>query len=242
MNRSPTVLILLAVSWLGGCGSTKKPDCLVDGCVGGKFCNPNTGVCLVDTSGTGGGSGAGGGTGGATCANCTGCCLNGVCKVGSAAAACGSGGTACDICSGQETCTAGICKLSCDNTTCPNGCCSQGACKPGIGDAECGSGGGPCSVCAATRECRSQTCVQVVSVTMRYQYISSGACPNAFCMLTQKMTPSAYEALLPSYPPPCVVTEPTASERLINCGPSCGTCSCAPPAYCKISQCSWTPP
>jgi hypothetical protein len=101
-----------------------------------------------------------------TRANCPGCCLGTVCRVGSTAQACGTGAGACSRCATGVGCANGSCQTpspACGPATCPTGCCQSGVCVPGTAAQACGSGGEACATCPGSApNCTANACTPPV--------------------------------------------------------------------------------
>jgi hypothetical protein len=92
--------------------------------------------------------------------NCQGCCVGGVCSMGTDPTSCGAGGNACAQCAQGQSCLSGACVTlsQCGPTLCA-GCCQNDVCFVGSDNATCGTGGGPCQSCAdAGNKCVGATC------------------------------------------------------------------------------------
>lgn len=184
------------------------------------------------------------------CGQCDGCCLNGACKAGSGHSACGTGGRACSVCNDFQICASGKCSIACDDTTCSGGCCQAGACKAGSALSACGHVGQACGACVANQECRNKACVDVVTVTIKYQwYSSSQPCPYSVCTTSRVMTPPQWNSIAGQYPidagvkPECIFSKPAAGQYLLDCASNyCSSCNCPVPAFCEEKSCSWSPP
>ncbi len=115
------VLVLLV-----GCGHAAPVDCNETGCKAGKWCNPNTGVC-VTPAGTGGGGGhasdSGGGTGGSA---------GGVGGGMSGSGGGGGGGVTSDIVAVRVLWDTRTCPNDCSDCFINPGIASPTADKPGI--------------------------------------------------------------------------------------------------------------
>lgn len=183
---------------------------------------------------------------GVPCPDCAGCCVDGVCKVGSARSACGSAGALCDVCSAGESCHGGSCALTCDDSTCPSGCCQDGACMGGTAATACGGGGGTCASCGSAGVCRSRTCVAAAVVSI--QWIDTTSPPSGYCpairecTYQQTMSVAEYNALVSANYGACLATSTNGGMgRLIDCKPDWGpggdgTCreACGPSACCSL--------
>ncbi len=100
----------------GGGFVTAGGSVTAGGTSGGGFVTAGGSVTAGGTSGggfvsAGGTASAGGAAGGgsASCANCPGCCLNGVCQPGNTTGFCGARGVACFACSTNQFCSSGQC-------------------------------------------------------------------------------------------------------------------------------------
>ena len=169
----------------GTCGGS----CATGVCVGGSFCGPDNcggGCCTSDGAcWRGGADDAHCGGRGALCfncgpgyacdtlatpfptctiacspQNCQGCCVGGICSMGTDPTSCGTGGNACAQCAQGQSCLKGACVTlsQCGPTLCA-GCCQNDVCFVGIDNVTCGTGGGPCQNCAdAGNKCVGATC------------------------------------------------------------------------------------
>lgn len=192
---------------------------------------------------------------GPACPGCSGCCVNGACKAGTGHSACGGAGDLCDQCSQNETCLAGACALTCDDTTCPSGCCSEGQCVAGTSDSLCGGGGGVCFVCSpSTQKCSQKKCTAVIQTTMRF--MGRDGWTEHDCSYSKALLEPAYGEVVSRYPG-CTVKRslgpggtyiasidcfPTCSE-LCQSGVGCWT-NCTEPNDCSFTpsggcQCAW---
>ncbi|MBM4782461.1 MAG: hypothetical protein GQE15_32700 [Archangiaceae bacterium] len=156
-------------------------------------CMPNqactAGVCVGGSTGggsaTAGGSAAGGNAAGGNaplCANCNGCCDNGVCRGGNTFTACGIGGSACQNCQSQNK----ACNTmgQCIAFACPGCLLDGGICSPGNSNLACGSDAGVCQTCGIGQSCFGGACV---TATTCGPANCGGCCDGTMCV----QTPSA---------------------------------------------------
>ncbi|MBM4778597.1 MAG: hypothetical protein GQE15_12915 [Archangiaceae bacterium] len=128
-----------------GCG-TNGGACVM--CASTEICS--NGACVADPSQVV--------DAGATCANCRGCCQNGVCRTGNVTNACGFDGGMCSDCTTQNRqCIAGRCQTPCGPTNC-TGCCRNNECIVTTTVQACGRGGESCVLCQPRESCQAGLC------------------------------------------------------------------------------------
>jgi C2 domain len=138
------------VTEVAGRVANEKLDPAVADCVGQGFRN--------DSSES---TGPGGTVQVATCTpeNCEGCCRNDKCETGKSTTGCGVGAAGCQICSGQQKCTAdGQCREPCSANNCA-GCCKGDVCEPGTASGACGGDGDACTACSGSDVCSNKQCI-----------------------------------------------------------------------------------
>lgn len=166
---------------------------------------------------------------------CTGCRLDGECKVGAGRTACGVGDVVCDVCSDRELCAEGLCVLTCDDTTCPAGCCRDGVCLPGTTDEACGLG--TCSTCSGATLCRGQTCEARVTVTLTWGVRRDCEGDSFDCSVTRTMFKADWSSLWPKYETFCAA-QGEGSDLGVVCGCPDRCCPVLP----YTTPCAWNPP
>lgn len=128
-----------------GCG-TNGGACVM--CASTEICS--NGACVADPNQVV--------DAGATCANCRGCCQNGVCRTGNVTNACGFDGGTCSDCTTQNRqCIAGRCQTPCGPTNC-TGCCRNNECIVTTTVQACGRGGESCVLCQPRESCQAGLC------------------------------------------------------------------------------------
>jgi len=147
----------------------------------GEKLDADAATCVVDTFGKDEGEGNLGPDGTpqkATCtpANCFGCCRDDRCEQGTTEAGCGVGAEACEVCSGTQKCTGGVCKEPCSPNNCP-GCCDGDTCVLGTAKDKCGGNGAACKACAGSFVCSNKQCIDGSCQAT----CTSGCCTAAGC-------------------------------------------------------------
>jgi hypothetical protein len=150
--------------------------------VASESLDEDTADCLVDGFGQDEGegpTGPGGTPDVAKCtpANCDGCCRDDQCQPGDATNACGKDGAGCQVCTGQQACTAsGACKEPCGPNNC-RGCCDGDTCVEGNADTKCGGDGAACTACGSGLTCSGQQCIDASCQAT----CTSGCCSASGC-------------------------------------------------------------
>jgi hypothetical protein len=162
---------------------------------------------------------------------------------------CGHDGNNCVACGAGETCTAGACVLTCDDTTC-GGCCQNGVCADAGIDQACGAGGVACAACATDQHCWASNCLAFGTVSFTYYLNGSGCQTNPACTTQVDFTVSHAASIATLYANAgCSVSNNAGPPPFygINCLAICNYnsmfgCCGGYPAGADQSTCSWTPP
>jgi hypothetical protein len=111
-----------------------------------------------------------------TPANCNGCCRDDKCLDGTTTDTCGTGAAGCQICGGQQKCTAGQCKEPCGPNNCA-GCCDGDTCVAGNANDKCGGSGEACTSCGASLVCSNKQCIDASCQAT----CTNGCCSDTGC-------------------------------------------------------------
>ncbi|MCU0701224.1 MAG: hypothetical protein MUC96_32340 [Myxococcaceae bacterium] len=212
------------LSFFASCGPTSTCATTCTGCCDAMgqcvtatstaACGANGATCSACTRSEACSNGAcvavdAGSTDAGACANCRGCCQNGVCRTGNLVNACGADGGTCEDCTvGNRACVANACRAPCGPSNC-QGCCRNDVCITSTTVQACGAGGQACVFCGSGQVCQAGLCTTADGGSGRDGGESCAATCNGCCDATDMCQPGLSNLACGNLGARCVVCNGT---------------------------------